>query len=102
MGGINAFDRERFLEDYELLGDYVPVQRIEEYENEIEVMISDVVTPYRFYIQLKRRQADLAYIFDSMQNFYSKTANPKIPDEYIILNQICAAIFPDDQVFIKD
>ena len=102
MGGLNAFDREQFLQDYELLGDYVPVQRVEEYENEIEVMISDVVTPYRFYVQLKRRQADLAYIFESMQNFYTKIANPKIPDEYIILNQICAAIFPDDQVFIKD
>ena len=102
MGGLNAIDRERFLQDYELLGDYVPVQRVEEYENEMEVMISDVVTPYRFYFQLKRRQADLANIFDSMQHFYTRIANPKIPDEYIILNQICAAIFPDDQVCIRN
>ena len=102
MGGINAINRERFLQDYELLGDYVPVQRVEEYENEMEVMISDVVTPYRFYVQLKRRQADLANIFESMQHFYTNNTNPKIPDEYIMLNQICAAIFPDDQVCIKD
>ena len=102
MGGLNAIDRERFLQDYELLGDYVPVQRVEEYENEIEVMISDVVTPYRFYVQLKWRQADLANIFESMQKFYTKNASSKIPDEYIMLNQICAAIFPDDQVCIKD
>ena len=99
MAGHNSKEAEdSFLRNYEVLGDYIPVQQVEENDHEIEVMISDIVTPYRFYIQLKKRQADLACIFDSMQKFYNKMENLKIPDEYIVLNQICAAIFPDDQV----
>ena len=33
-----------------------------------------------------------------MQRFYGNAEKLRIPEEYIILNQICAAIFPDDQV----
>ena len=99
MAGINEFEMEDvYLRDYEILGDYIAVQKVEETAHEIEVMISDIVTPYRFYVQLKKKQADLAAVFTVMQRFYSNTANHKIPEEYIILNQICAAKFPDDQV----
>ena len=99
MAGINDYDYEdSFLEDYEVSGDYVPSQPIEDSEQEIEIMISDIVTPYRFYVQLKKQQIHLANLFESMQRFYDNSEKLRIPDEYIILNQICAAIFPDDQV----
>ena len=99
MAGINDYDYEdSFLEDYEVLGDYIPSQPIEDSEQEIEIMISDIVTPYRFYVQLKKQQIHLANLFESMQRFYDNSEKLRIPDEYIILNQICAAIFPDDQV----
>ena len=99
MAGNNEFDPEdSFLQDYETLGDYIPSQPIEDSQSEIEVMISDIVTPYRFYVQLKKQQIYLANVFESMQRFYGNAEKQRIPEEYIILNQICAAIFPDDQV----
>ena len=51
MAGINEFEMEDvYLRDYEILGDYIPVQKVEESAHEIEVMISDIVTPYRFHV----------------------------------------------------
>ena len=101
--GEEIVDHESFIKDYEIYGDYIPVQKPVDVQGDMEVLISEIKTPFRFYMQLKKCQPKLAKVFDSMQRFYGR-ANEieerlKIPPEYIIHNQICAAVFPDDQVF---
>ena len=88
-----------FVKEFEVHGDHIPEQKLPEVQEVMEVMISEIITPYKFYIQLKQRQHSLASVFDDMQNFYGNGDKKLIiPSEYIIQNQICAAIFPADQV----
>ena len=93
-------DEEWFVKDFEVHGDHIPEQKLLEVQGVMEVMISEIITPYRFYMQIKQRQHSLASVFGDMQNFYGR-GNEKliIPPDYIMLNQICAAIFPADQVY---
>ena len=97
-------EAELFHKDYEVLGDYIPIQKPMNVDGDMEVFVTEIRTPYKFWLQLKRRQHELCDVFDKMQLFYGKHNGKteeqlRFPIEYIILNQICAAIFPDDQVF---
>ena len=92
-------DEEWFVKDFEVYGDKIPEQKLPESQSEIEVIISEIITPYRFYMQLKQRQHSLAIVFNDMQKLYGRNDGKlNIPSEYVVVNQICAAIFPADQV----
>ena len=92
-------DEEWFVKDFEVYGDKIPEQKLPESQSEIEVIISEIITPYRFYMQLIQRQHSLASIFNDMQKLYGiNDRKLNIPSDYVIVNQICAAIFPADQV----
>ena len=94
-------------EEFEVFGDYIPTQKPNSDQTNMRVLISETITPYRFYMQLGQYQKKLAKLFDDMQSFYGKDkkvspkSNLRIPREYILLNQLCAAIYPEDQVFRK-
>ena len=91
-------------EEFEVFGDYIPTQKPNSDQTNMRVFISETITPYRFYMQLGQCQKKLAILFDNMQSFYgnnmkvSPKPNLRIPREYILLNQLCAAIYPEDQV----
>ena len=105
MGVKQEIDEaESFLRDYEVLGDYIPTQKLLDVEGDMEVLVTEIRTPYKFWLQLKKRQIYLCDMFERMQHFYGKgetnDEQHRIPPEYIMLNQICAAIYQEDQVFV--
>ena len=99
---------ESFLNDYEILGDYIPLQKHLDLESDMEVFVTEIRTPYKFWLQLKVRSTDRSKLFDDMQAFYGMQNRGavnyplqlSIPPQYIMRNQICAAIYKEDQVLL--
>ena len=94
---------DNFLKDFEVLGDAIPIQNpLVEEEEEMEVYVTNIKSPYKFWIQLKSQQVQMSKLFDSMQALYIKNEMKlQLPREYRLHNIACAAKYKQDQVRIN-
>merc|ERR1719187_635243 len=65
----------------------------------LEVIVAEVFTPYRFYVQLKgeKTSKQLEILMDDMELFYYREPGEKyrIPDARIVVGLVCASLYTD-------
>ena len=76
-------------EEFEVFGDYIPTQKPNSDQTNMRVLISETITPYRFYMQLGQYQNKLATLFDNMQSFYGNDKKA-VSYTHLTLPTICS------------